>query len=282
MPNRTILVVGHGSRVPEAVAQFHETADALSAHLEKPVNRCFLELAEPDMTTGLAEAVQTAGDGGEVMVLPLFLGAANHQKNDVAVAVQEARTQFPEVVFRYGTPLGSHAKLVELLDLRVRQALESDNAALDLEETTVLVVSRGSSDPDSNSEVARMARLLFEQRSYHGVEYAFQAVARPQVEEGIQRCKLLGAQQVVIAPFILFTGRVDEELRYVSQRTGAALGLRVLQAQYLGVHPLLIEVMAQRLQEAIEGTAAMTCDLCKYRFPMAGYEHQVGQAQTSR
>ena len=106
-------------------------------------------------------------------------------------------------------------------------------------------------------------------------------MARPRVDEGVRRCKLLGARQVVVAPYILFTGKVDEDIRHVSGRTGAELGLHVLHAPYLGVHSLLLDVAAQRLQEAMDGTASMTCDLCKYRWPVAGYEHQVGLPQTT-
>jgi len=276
----TILVIGHGSRIPEAVAQFHEFIDALSAYRLSPVRHCFLELADPDLATGLTEAAENVGPGGEVIGLPLFLGAASHQKNDVAYAIQWAREQFPEVTFRYGAHLGSHAKLVQLLDVRVRQCLDGADA-LPAEETTVLVVGRGSSDPDSNSDVAKMARLLFEKRPYRAVEYAYQAVTRPRIDEALRRCQALGAKQVVLAPFILFTGRVDAFMRDAARPAAGELGLPVLQADYLGIHPLLLEVAAQRLQEAIEGSSAMTCDLCKYRFPMAGYEHQVGQAQTS-
>jgi sirohydrochlorin cobaltochelatase len=281
MSNQIALIVGHGSRIPQAVAEFYEFTEALSAHLGQPVRHCFVELVDPDLATGLSDAAQTVGNGGEVNVLPLLLGDAGHQKNDIAFAIQWARVQFPGVIFRYGTPLGVHAKLIELLDLRISQCLEADNKALPAEETIVLAVARGSSDPASNSEIAKIAHLLFEKRPYKAVEYAFQAVAHPRVDEGMRRCQLFGARQVVLAPYILFTGRVDADIRQVAQRTGAELGLRVLLAQYLGTHPLLIEVAAQRLQEAIEGTATMTCDLCKYRLSMAGYEHQVGQAQTS-
>lgn len=281
MTKRTILIVGHGSRVPEAIAQFKAFTEALAAHLEQPVSTCFLELAEPDLATGLTEAAQQVGAAGDVVVLPLFLGPASHQKNDVAYAVQWARRTFPEINFFYGTHLGPHAKLVELLDLQIQQALAAAADSLPAEETAVLVVARGSSDPDSNSDVAKISRLLFEKRAYQSVEYAYQAVTRPRIEEGLHRCQALGARQVVVAPFILFTGRVDQALQRVSQQVDQASALRVLQADHLGLHPLLLEVAAQRLEEASTGEAGMTCDLCKYRFSMAGYEDQVGQPQDS-
>jgi sirohydrochlorin cobaltochelatase len=281
MLNKHILIVGHGSRVDAAVNEFNEFTSALAEHLGQPVDFCFLELADPDLATGLTASAEKAGDGGEVTVLPLFLGGGSHQKNDVAYAIQWARNKFPGVTFKYGSPLGSHAKLVELLDVRVQACLQAAPNTLSAAETAVLVVSRGSSDPDSNSEVARLARLLYEKRYYKTVEYAYQAVAHPRVDEGVRRCAQLGAKQVVVVQNILFTGKVDESIRRLSQETGESVGVTVLQAGYLGVHPLLVEVAAQRLTEAIEGQANMTCDLCKYRHSMVGYEHQVGQPQDS-
>jgi len=279
MLNQTLLIVGHGSRVPQAVAQFHQFTAALAERVAMPVSSCFLELADPDMATGLTTAAEQVGQGGQVLVLPLFLGAAGHQKNDVAAAVQWARAQFPGVKFEYGAPLAPHAKLIELLDLRVRETFAAQPAALPLEESVVLVVGRGSSDPDSNSEVARAAYLLGEKRPYRAVEFAFQAVARPKVADGLRRCAQLGAKQIVVAPYILFTGKVDEFILEVTQQAETELGLPALVASFLGAHPLAIDVAEQRVQELLAGAAAMTCDLCKYRFPMAGYESQVGLPQ---
>ena len=281
MSHPIILLVGHGSRRDEAITQFVEFATGLSRRLQQPVRHCFLELADPDVAAGLSDAARQAGPGGTVVVVPVFLGSAGHEKNDVAAAIRWGRAQFPGVEFRYGAPLGPHAALVELLDIRVRQAVEADAGALPPQDTCVLVVGRGSSDPDSNSELARIAHLLFEKRPFRSVEYAFQAVARPTIAEGLERCRQLGARQVVVAPYVLFTGRVYEDIARVAQRAGSELGLRVLAAQYLGNHPLLLDVAAQRLQEAVDGTATVTCDLCKYRLPMAGYEGETSQPQTS-
>lgn len=281
MTKQILLVVGHGSRVPQAVDQFHQFIDVLAERVDLPVSSCFLELVDPDMATGLTAAATEVGPGGQVLVLPLFLGAAGHLKNDVAVSVQWARAQFSGVTFRYGTALGPHAKLIDLLELRVQEAFAAKPKTLPPAESIVLVIGRGSSDPTSNSEIARAAYLLMEKHPYQSVEFAFQAVARPKVADGLRRCAQLGAKQIVVAPYILFTGKVDEFILKVTRQAEEELGLPALLAPYLSIHPLVIDVAEQRVRELLAGSATMTCDICKYRFPMAGYEHQVGAEQTT-
>ena len=84
MSKREIILIGHGSRVPEAVEEFVAFAKALSKHIGQPVDHCFLELAEPEMMHGLHEAAERAGQGGELLILPMFLGAAFHMKSEIA------------------------------------------------------------------------------------------------------------------------------------------------------------------------------------------------------
>ncbi|MCS7222062.1 MAG: sirohydrochlorin chelatase [Anaerolineae bacterium] len=281
MERQVILAVGHGSRVPAAIAEAQRFTDALAKQLGQEVSLCFLELADPDLMTGLADAAERVGKRGRVVILPLFLSAAGHYKNDIAATLRWARAQFPATGFIMATPLGPHAYLVELMAKRIDEALATTQTALASEVSAVLLVGRGSSDPSSNSEVARVAYILSATGRFLTVEYAFQAVARPTVAEGVRRCALLGAQQVIVTPYLLFTGDVDEEIRRSAAETARSLNLHLIHASYLGVHPLLIEVARQRLAEALEGRAAMNCDLCKYRFPPPGYEGQVGQPQAA-
>ncbi len=282
MDHQVILAVGHGSRAPAAIAEARRFTDALAGQLGQEVTICFLELADPDLATGLTLAAQRAGDGGHVVVLPLFLAAAGHQKNDVAAALQWARGQFPETRFTMATPLGPHAQLIALVAQRIDEAIAAAAPAFQPDVSTVLLVGRGSSDPAGNSEIARMAYILGAAGRFHTVEYAFQAVARPTVAEGVRRCARLGAQQVIVAPYLLFTGDVEEGIYRSAAEAARDLGLPLIPARRLGVHPLVVEVARQRLAEALDGAAAINCDLCKYRFPLPGYEDQVGQPQVSR
>jgi sirohydrochlorin cobaltochelatase len=258
MTQPEIVLIGHGSRVAEAVAHFHEFAANLAAYLTTPVHVCFLELSEPDIRSGLDAAARRADAGGEVVAVPLFLGAAYHMKAEINTAIRRVREDFPGVLVRYSTPLGFHFKLAELLKARVEEALARTAEALPAQETFILVVGGGSSDLDSNSSVSKTARVLAELGDYAGVEVAYQRVTHPTTAEGIERCARLGARQIVMVPYLLFTGIIHQKTDRAARESGAALKLPVIHADPLGPdHPLLLEVVAQRLREARDGVSAL-------------------------
>lgn len=267
MPKREILLIGHGSRVPEAVEEFVAFSKALSKHIGQPVDHCFLDLAEPEMMHGLHEAAERAGKGGELLILPMFLGTAFHMKSEIAGAIEHIQEDFPDVHIHYSTPLGFHVKLAELMQVRIQEALDSTPDALPPEETAVLVVGSGCSDPDSNSSTSKAARVLFEKGGYQMVEVAYERVTRPKTGEGIGRLHQLGAKQVVVITYLLFTGIVHQKTRVSANQKAEELGMTLIHADTLGTHPLLLEVAEQRLREAEDGTS----DLLRHKM-VEGFE----------
>lgn len=269
MTNREILLIGHGSRVQEAVDEFQQFAKALATYIDHPVEVCFLELSEPEMMDGLHAAAHRAKVGGEVIAVPMFLGSAYHMKAEIAAAIQHIREDFPGTRIAYSTPLGFHVNLAELLKMRVDEALEKTPDALPAEETTVLVAGGGSSDPDSNSSVAKVARVLYELGDYQAVEVAYQRVTKPTTGDGIVRCQQLGAKQVVVIPYLLFTGIVHQKTVAAANEAAQDMDMRIIHAGTLGpVHPLLVEVAAQRLSEAASGVSQQLRDSM-----IEGYPH---------
>ena len=85
---------------------------------------------------------------------------------------------------------------------------------------TVLLVGRGSTDPDANAEVHKAARLLWEGRGYAGVETAFVSLAAPDVPSGLDRCVKLGARRIVVLPYFLFTGILPDRVRQQTRGLG--------------------------------------------------------------
>lgn len=275
-----LLLIGHGSRDPEASNEYYKFAHVLGEQLQLPVQPCFLEFADPPIVEGLTACVNAGAK--HIIALPLFLGAAGHQKNDVPTIINWGRAQWPDINIRYGTPLGAHYSLVSAIADRVIAAEASAQTKISPNNTAILVVGRGSRDPDSNSDVYKIARMLWEGRDYGWVEVAFFSLTDPGIEAGIERCIRLGAKRVIVVPYLLFTG-------IIHQRTGekvAALqpahpDIDLLVTDHLSLHPAVVEAVKQRITETIDGTANMTCDACKYRQQMTGFEDEFGLPQSS-
>jgi sirohydrochlorin cobaltochelatase len=259
-----ILLIGHGSPDEAGNTEFLQFAQALAGHLGVPTQPCFLELAEPSIDEGFARCV--AVGARQIAALPLFLGPGRHQKRDVPDLLAAAQARHPGVTLRYGAPIGPQLHLVDVLAERAAAALAQSATDATDEETALLVVGRGSKDSQSNAELPRLARLLAEGHGYSFVEYAFQSVVPPDVGQAITRCVKLGARRVVALPYLLFTGFVRDDIaRQARAAQEMYPEIEILVAAHLFPHPRLLAAAALRYQEIIDGTAAMTCDLCVYR-----------------
>lgn len=276
---RAILVIGHGSRDADGAAEFRAFVENLAPRWpDRLVRPAFLELADPPVIPTLEDLVV---DGvRDITVAPCFLFSAGHMKNDVPTAINVARGRHPQVTIRYAAPLGVEPRLLEVLDERL--AAVPAAAGVSPEQTAVLLVGRGSTDPDANAELFKLARLLWEGRPYGWVEAAFVSLTPPDVPCGIRRCLALGARRVLVAPVFLFTGIL---VRRIGRQTAATAAqypeVEVSVLPHLGGHPLLADLLAQRVEEAEEGRVLVNCDCCLYRVPLRGFEHRHAQPLAS-
>ena len=273
-PEPALLIVGHGTRDTAGVAGFHQLVELVRGRVPVPVAGGFIELSPPP----LHEAVTRLVSGGHqrLGVVPLVLVAAGHAKGDVPAALTREAGRHPGLSYRYGRPLGPHPALLRLLDERLDAVLpRADRPA-----TTVVLVGRGSSDPDANAEHAKVARLYWEGSGLAGVEPAFVSLAEPGVPAALDRAGRLGAERVVVLPYFLFAGVLPAR---VASQAGAwaadhaAVDVRC--AQVLGATPALADLVIERWQEALHGDIRMNCDTCVYRVALPGHEHRVGAAQ---
>jgi sirohydrochlorin cobaltochelatase len=144
-------------------------------------------------------------------------------------------------------------------------------------DTAVLVVGRGSSDPDANSDLSKIARLFYEGRTYPAVESAYVGMTPPDVAEGLDRCRKLGAKRVVVFSYFLFTGVLEERIRLQSEAYAEANPeVEVRYAGYFGPGPRVADLLVERYTEAVEGDIRMNCDVCVHRVALPGFEEKVG------
>lgn len=272
------LIIGHGSRYPQAVAEFETLCNGVRGCLpDLRIAGAFLELAEPGIPAALDGLV--ADGARSIVVAPALLFAADHMKTDVPAILQHWQAGHPDVSLSLAKPLGVSPGMVTAAADRVAQVLDATDPA-DRAETLLLMIGRGSSDPDANADGAKLQRLLWEGLGLGWGMIAYTDVTFPHVVPALGHAARLGYRRIVVLPYLLFTGvlmtRIDG---WVAAAQAADPEIDYRLAPYLGDHPAVAATVAERLTEAIRGDTAMNCQLCQYRVPVLGFDRNVGAPQ---
>jgi sirohydrochlorin cobaltochelatase len=279
-----VLVCGHGSRNRLAVGEFASLAEALGQRLpEIPVEHGYLEFARPILRDGL-DALRARGVE-HVLAVPAMLFAAGHAKNDIPSVLN---TYSAETGLRidYGRELGVDRKMIQAAAGRLQEALAQATASgrppVPLHDTLLVVVGRGSSDPDANSNVAKVTRMLVEGFGFGWGETVYSGVTFPLVEPGLRHAVKLGFRRILVFPYFLFSGvLVSRILQHTDRVAADHPQIEFLKASYLGDHPGVLDTFVERIEEVVRGDTAMNCSLCKYRAQVLGFETEVGAPQHS-
>lgn len=287
-----LLIVGHGTRDDAGAEDFRAFVRrvgrlAAARGAADAVGGGFIELSPPPLKDAVTELVE-AGHR-DLTAVPLILLAAGHAKGDIPAALARERERHPGLRTRYARPLGPHPVVLGLLRDRLagHVAQLSADGAGDAAPDAVLLVGRGTTDPDANADLYRAARLLWETTRETGVaqvEAAFVSLARPSVAEGLERLRALGARRIAVLPFFLFRGVLPTRIHSQAARWSAEHpdGPAVTVADVIGDCDALAGLVLERHAEADGRGAApagMNCDACVYRIALPGFESRVGQEQ---
>ena len=276
-----VMVCGHGSRDVQAVTEFESVAAGIRERLPQyDVESGFLEFATPVIRVGLEKL---RGRGNELcLAVPGMLFAAGHAKNDIPSVLNTFEAEHPEMEIRYARELGIDEKLLRAAGARIRAALDAAGPDVPLHETMLVVVGRGASDPDANSNVAKVMRMLWEGFGFGWGETAYSGVTFPLVEPGLEHATRLGYRRIVVFPYFLFTGvlvkRIYEHTDLVAARHPE---IEFVKAPYLNDHDAVLDAFAERVEETLRGANLMNCKLCKYREQILGFEAEKGLPQES-
>jgi sirohydrochlorin cobaltochelatase len=263
-----MLLVGHGSRSDAGRKELIELGALVAEAVpDIDVEVGFLELTDPPAGTAIDRLV---GRGCQrIGVVPLMLNSAGHSRSDVPAVVLEGRRHHPQVTLAYGRPLGVDHALLALAHARV-----TDRGGDGL---PLLVVARGTTEPEANADAYKVARLLAEWSRPPFVQPAFSGLTWPSVPEGLELCRLLGASRVVAFAWYLSTGLLVERMQAQYADFTDHTGIEILDAGYLGPDPSLVPVIIARYLEAMSSHVDLNCDVCSYRAPFPGLEDRVGQ-----
>ncbi|MEO1197923.1 MAG: sirohydrochlorin chelatase [Pseudomonadota bacterium] len=278
-----VMVCGHGSRSEAAVAEFAVVADRLRERFPQwPVEYGYLEFANPVIRDGL-DRLRDQGVS-RILAVPGMLFAAGHAKNDIPSVLNTYQATHG-IPIHYGRELAVDLKMLKAAGERVQEAVDKANqnhGALPNHEVCLVVIGRGASDPDANSNVAKIARMLWEGMGFGWCETGFSGVTFPLVEPCLEHVARLGYKRVIVFPYFLFTGiLIDRIYGFADAVANRNPDIQFVKAGYLNAHPLVVETFADRVLEILEGAANMNCSMCKYRAQVLGFEAEVGLAQES-
>jgi sirohydrochlorin cobaltochelatase len=260
---RALLLLGHGTRDADGRQTFLDFAEAFQKYdTSRPVIPCFLELTEPNIQEGVDRCVEMGYT--DLTALPVLLFAARHNKFDVTNELDRARSRHPHIQLSYGRHFGVSPKLLELW--RNRLEIADTHSDIPREDTVILFVGRGASDPDANGDVYKLARLLWEGSGYKGVEVCFSGITHPRLDPGFDRLWTWNPKRVVVVPHFLFTGVLMKRIRDTADAQQAAHpDIQIQMLDEIGLDPVVFDLIREREWEAMEGEVKMNCEMCKFR-----------------
>ena len=280
-----VMICGHGSRNQNAMREFATVAEGLRGRFGPaddpwPVEHGYLEFANPVISHGL-DKLREAGCT-KVLAVPGMLFAAGHAKNDIPSVLNTYAAEHPGMEIVYGRELGLDLKMIRAAGERIEEALAAGASDVPREETLLMVVGRGASDPDANSNVTKLMRMLWEGMGFGWGEVCYSGVTFPLVEPGLEHATRLGYRRIVVFPYFLFTGVLIKRIFAFTDEVAARhREIEFVKAPYLGAHEKVLSTFEDRVHECLTGANVMNCQMCKYREQVLGFEDQVGLPQES-
>lgn len=279
-PSFALVLAGHGSRDPDGVREFEELVRLMTARSAVPISHGYLEFAQPTVETAVERAI--ANGHSTIVVVPALLCAATHAKNDMPSELLQLRQRFPQTDIHFGAAMDLHPALLSLCRERIIAAEASSPHLVRRDDTCLVVVGRGTTDPDANSDISKLTRMLQEGMGFGASFVCYAGTASPLVAQGLRSAAKLGKRRIIVLPYLLFDGVLVKRIYAAARSLAARLReVEVIEAGYLGVAPQVVEVFLERALEGLEGRAHMNCSLCKYRVQIIGFERQVGAPQKS-
>jgi sirohydrochlorin cobaltochelatase len=253
--DQAFLVLSHGSRDREARAEYRRIHDALVERLApRTVVFSVLEFPDDEGLPSIDEGWRRclAAGASRIVALPFFLFPAGHVREDLPTELRAARESVGWAALDLLPPLGPADEILDTLHGRAQDALLDDGGT---GPAALVVVGAGTSDPDANGDLCKATRLVWERYGSHYplVETSWVSLTKPTVAEAIDRCRRLGSERIVVAPYFLNTGillkRIDARIAEVREQHP---DLSIVRSAHFGLHPRLLDLLERRARSGFE------------------------------
>ncbi|VAX29819.1 Sirohydrochlorin cobaltochelatase CbiX(long) [hydrothermal vent metagenome] len=227
---KAVLLVGHGSKDPEGNAEFEAFAKAAG------MRYCMLDYVEPSLPRALS---LLAAEGiTDLAVIPYFLFAGGHVKNDIPKTIHIARKRYPKMAIYLGEHLGLEKVLLEVCAERCGETKGRN----------VLLVGRGSLHAMANTDMATQTDHLRTLTHNPAISHCFIALALPDLPTGIAAHRLDDNTPPIVVPYFLFTGILVKRIARIAHDAGCEV------RPHLGRDARLIHLLHQRETEIWQET----------------------------
>jgi sirohydrochlorin ferrochelatase len=140
-------------------------------------------------------------------------------------------------------------------------------SASETETLGIVIVDHGSRRRDANRLHEEFVREWGRRGRHPIVEAAHMELAEPSIGTAFDACVAAGATTVVIAPYFLWPGNHwDHDIpSLAAEAAGHHEGVHFLVAAPLGPHPLLADIVQQRIDHCLAHVAgdAPECEVCR-------------------
>ncbi|KAM5581757.1 sirohydrochlorin ferrochelatase, chloroplastic [Rosa sericea] len=130
----------------------------------------------------------------------------------------------------------------------------------------VIIVDHGSRRKESNLMLNEFVDMFRERTGYAIVEPAHMELAEPSIQDAFNSCVEQGANRVIVSPFFLLPGRHwNKDIPSLTAEAAKEHpGVSYMVTAPLGLHPLLVDVMNDRINHCLSHVAgdAAECAVC--------------------
>ena len=243
-----LLLLGPAGQPAATEGAYHSFVAPLTARLGLAPQACRLAFREVEALAAV-EGWIAAGQR-RIVVLPLALEETEHQHEAIYGGLDWVCAQMPGVTIQYAPIVAAQPSIILALADGVAASL-AETGEGSLTNTAILLVGRGGYNAETNAEIARIARLLWEERPYGWVETAYYRQTMPGIVAGLQRCCQLGARRIVVVPYWFALGTSQRHLAtQVATFQAQQPAVPVILAPPVGNHSGIIDALARTVRAA--------------------------------
>jgi sirohydrochlorin ferrochelatase len=243
---KAILYIGHGTRSKKGAVEAKSFLQRVMLRMTVPIQEIsFLELTEPSIEAGFRRCVERGAT--EITVVPIFLLAAAHIKEDIPTALSSLQVRYPNVQVNVRNPFGVKDKILDAISELVRTAAGTVTAR-----DSLLIVGRGSSDPSIHTSFAMIAEGLQERLKTDQVSVCYLAATEPRLQGGLKAISETTIGRVIVIPYLLFSGLLLNEVDQ-NVRKRQLNGQKIVHTGTLSRHRAIEDIVIERIfsEEAV-------------------------------